>query len=338
MWQGSSSAGAQRRPDGTVLPGYDMRRPPDPSAQQFVERTPHTSESRAPRGSALVGQYTSPGRSAAGHKRLVGGLAALGLLAGIIFAFVRPPTYTATSTAYVGKTLSLNNTAAIAGLANAATQIAGDYARLISTASVTNTASKELGHPGDLGGTLAASQIPETPEILITATAGDEATAIRLANAGSSALIKTVSQLNAASEGQLKSLLASYQSLEKSISSSQQQVQSLQAQITSLESRDPGSSQLSGLQSQLSDAQTQVSTDTLQANAVESQYQTQYAPLQQETQVIAPLSAASSAGSDRKKALELGAIVGLAAGLLLGVVLASFSDLRVSPSRYRRTA
>jgi capsular polysaccharide biosynthesis protein len=272
--------------------------------------------------------YTSPGSSALRHRGLVAVLTILGLVAGVVFAYVRPPTYTATATTYVGKTLSLNNTAAIAGLATAATQIAQDYSRVIAAQTVTEAVSKALGHPGTLGGTLTATEIPNTPEIQIIATASSQYTALRLANAGAKALIAAVSQLNASSAGELKSLLTSYQRLESQINTEQVQQAQIQSEVSALESKDPTSTQLPALQSQLETLRTEVSTNTLQANAVEGQYANNYSPLENETQVISPLSAAAANGSDRKKAIELGLIVGFFAGLLLGVALASTRDLR----------
>jgi capsular polysaccharide biosynthesis protein len=271
--------------------------------------------------------YVAPGRSALLHWRLVASLVVIGLVGGVAFGVARPPAYTATATTYVGKTLSLNNTAAIAGLADAATTIASDYSRLIGTSSVTDGAAKRLGHPGRLGGTLAASVVPESPEILITATASSERSAVDLANAGSAALIAAVTQVNSTSSSVLSGLLSSYQQLELSINQDQQSEASLQARINSLQSSDPGSGSLTSLRSQLATLETTVSADTLKANAVDNQYQSEYAPLQQESQVISALTPGVSLGSDRAKALELGVAVGFFVGLLLGVVLASAIDL-----------
>jgi hypothetical protein len=286
-------------------------------------------------GAPLANRYVAPGQSALLHWRLVGLVTVVGLIFGLAYGVVRPPKYTSTATVYVGKTLSLNNTAAIAGFALAAQEIAADYSRLISSSTVVTAASTYLGHHGDLDGTLSASPIPQTPEITITAVASSQSRANALANAGSKALVATVTALNATSSSQLAKLVSSYQTLEQAINQDQQIVNSLNAEINSIEKSGKGSSQVSGLQSQVATLQTTISTDTLQANAVQNQYQTLYAPLQQEQQVLTPLSSAAAQGSDRKKALELGAVVGIAAGLLLGVLIASLQDLRSAIPRRR---
>ncbi len=271
----------------------------------------------------------APGRSALLHWPLVAVLAILGLVVGAAAGYVRPPTFQASASLYVGKTLALNNTAAIPGLADAATQIAGDYARLINTSTVVQNTEQLLGR-GDLGGTLTASQIPNSPQIVVHATASSSDTAVKLASAGSRALVNAVNQLNQSSTAQLNDLLTQYQKLESQISQLQQEQQSLQGQIASATG---AGTPVTSLQTRLATVQTQLSTAQLQAGAVQNQYQTQYTPLQQEEQVIAPVGAASSQGSDRKRAIELGAIIGLVAGLVIGVAGASLIDLRADRRR-----
>lgn len=290
------------------------------------------TEGTVARGSAAPGEerprYVAPGRSAILHWRMVAVFTVVCLVAGVAFGVARPPTYSAQAELYVGKTLSLENTAAIPGLAAAATQIAGDYSRLILTSTVKKEAAR-LVHSSDPG-TLSASPIAQSPEILLKAKASTQAGAVALANAGSKALIDAVAQLNATSSSQLNGLLQQYQQLQQSINQNQQAIGALNHQIASLQANGGSSTQITDLQNELTTLQTKVSSDTLQASAVETQYQNSYAPLQAQEQVLSKLSPATPQGSDRKKTMELGGIVGLFVGLLLGVAAGSMVDIRAA--------
>ena len=313
-------AGRAEIPERPSAPARDLAR--TERSHQFRRRRP------------LIGRtqpqpYVAPGRSALLHVRLVGLIALVGLLLGVGAAAARHPRWAASEQLYVGKTLSLNNTAAIPGLADAANQIASDYSRLISTSTVQADAARRLGHPGHLGGTLSATEIPQSPQISVDAKAGSQAAAVALADAGSKALMAAVQSINSASSGQLQGLLDQYQSLQSTISNDQGQVGSLQSQITSLRASGGSASQIGDLQRRLTDLQTEISADQLKASAVQNQYTTSYAPLQQQEQVVSSIGPAQGTGSDRTKYAELLGLIGLVVGLLVGIAVASLRDLRV---------
>ncbi|MST32014.1 hypothetical protein GHK86_04645 [Acidimicrobiaceae bacterium USS-CC1] len=267
------------------------------------------------------GTYVSPGRSMLLHWRVVTALAVLGLLFGVLFGVVRHPTYTSTQELYVGKTLNVANTAAIAGLATAATQIAQDYAQLATTAAVTNGAEKAL-HVHQLPGTLAATVVSSTPEIEVIATAKSASVAQRLAGAGAQALMADVSKLNLYSQASLNSLKQQYAAVEVRISNDQSEINALRSQ--GVPATNP----------RIQSLQQDVSLGNLQAQTLSSQYANQESPYPAEESVLQSLGPARGAIGDRKKAVEIGAVAGLLIGVLLGVAVASAIDLR----RRRATA
>lgn len=276
-------------------------------------------------GAATVGvrTYVAPGRSALLHWKLVGIVTVLGLLAGIGYAFGTRPSYTSSATLFVGKTLSLGNTASIPGLSNAATTIAEDYARLISTSTVTSAAEKTL-HSNALAGTLTASVIPNTPEILVTATAASASHAEALANAGSGALIASVASLNRYNTNQLKALASSYSNLEVNITNEDTQIGALQGLIRA----QPSSPKAGSWRAHIQSLQTQVSAQTLQAQTVYGQYQNSFSPYPAEESVLQQQSPATVASSSRDKELEIGLVIGAVFALIVGVAVASLVDLR----------
>lgn len=267
------------------------------------------------------GTYVSPGRSMLLHWRVVTVLAVLGLIFGVVFGVVRHPTYTSTQELYVGKTLNVANTAAIAGLATAATQIAQDYAQLATTAAVTNGAEKAL-HVHQLPGTLAATVVSNTPEIEVIATAKSASVAQRLAGAGAQALMADVSKLNLYSQASLNSLKQQYAAVEVRISNDQSEINALRSQ--GVPATNP----------RIQSLQQDVSLGNLQAQTLSSQYANQESPYPAEESVLQSLGPARGAIGDRKKAVEIGAVAGLLIGVLLGVAVASAIDLR----RRRATA
>lgn len=264
---------------------------------------------------AQLDTYVSPGRSALFHWRLVALLTALGLVVGVLYGFVRSPTYTSMTDLYVGKTLNVDNTAAIAGLATAATQIAQDYAQLETTAAVTKRVKDEI-HAQRIPGTLSASVVSNTPEIAVTATARSAAAAVRLATAGGKALEADVAKLNRYSTARLNSLKQQYAATELRISNDQ-------AQIGTLRSHG-----VPNTDKRIERLQQDISVQNLQAQTLSSQYANQQSPYPAEESVLQSLGPAKAATSDRKKAIEIGSVSGLLIGLLLGVAVSSAIDLR----------
>jgi hypothetical protein len=282
-------------------------------------------------GPTFAPAYVSPGRSAVLHWRLVVVWAVIGLVAGSGYGIARHPVYGAQANLYVGKTLSLANTAAIPGLALAATQIAGDYSRFISDPATLADAAKRMDVATIPGG-LTASQIAESPEIVVYATAATQATAVKLAAAGSAALVDAVATVNATASKQLSQLKDQYTQVQQALNTATQSQDQQNAELSALQSSPSATSaavqaQIATIRGKLATLATQISTDQLTSTALNNQYQNNYSPLQSDEQTIQSLGSAGATGSDRHKRLELAALVGTVAGFLFGVTLASSLDL-----------
>lgn len=273
-------------------------------------------------------EYVAPGRSALAHWKVVSVLTIIGLLVGGLIGYERHPIYTATSTLYVGKTLSLSNTASINGLALAATSIAEDYARLMPTATVVRGAERVL-HESSLGATLSATVVPQTPEISVYAKGPSPATVVRVANAGAQALVNVVAALNASSAASLSNLRNEYASIEVQINSASSVEGSLKYDLAH------GIGNAAIAKSRIASLESTISKETLQAQTIEAQYQNQDAPYGSESRVLQVESAAANATSDRKTATEIGGVGGLVGGFLVGVLVASAIDVRHGRRRRR---
>lgn len=272
--------------------------------------------------------YVSPGRSAMHHLRMVSVITLVCAMLGIGYGLVRPPVYSAEARLYVGKTLSLTNTAAIAGLATASYNIASDYARLVSTSSVIGGAEKRLGHPGRLGGTLTASPVPDSPILRVDATGPSAASAVDLANAGAGALVATVDKINQLARTQVNQLQLSYANDENTVVSLTSARSKLLSEIGALSGHGGNQAKINALQAQVNKDSTAIQVAQLKAQADSAQYQSQVSSLTSEEKVISQVGRATVTASNRTKNLEIGLIAGLVGGLILAVAVASYRDIR----------
>ncbi len=273
----------------------------------------------------------SPGKSMWAHRRLAAGLTLVGVLVGALYVYLRPPTYSAVAQLYVGKTLSLANTAAIAGLATAANQIASDYSRLLSNSTVQDDVGKLMHDGGHLPGSLSASPIPESPVIDVHASASKQGVAVALATAGSKALVKAVDQINVLAQSEVTQLQSSYATAEVQAASLQATITVLKGDLAALSARPQTSTTVAreaSLSSKISADSSSAQVDQLKASAASAQYEAQVSSLQDEEQVISPVGSATSTGSNRKKLLEIALLAGLIGGLVVAAAVATAIDVR----------
>jgi hypothetical protein len=288
--------------------------PDEPSAPSSTGGSPQAVRRIRARGVS----YVSVGRSAAAHLRLIIAVALAGFALGAIYGLVRPPTYNAESRLIVGKSITITNEAATAGLPAAAAQFASDYSRLAGTQAVDSDAAKRLGVKS-INGSISASPIPDSPVIRVDSTAPSQAGANNLANAGAQAIIDQVNLINQTNQADLNTLITSYNQIEYQLQQETYTENTLQAEL------DAGNS---AVQSQLSKAKAAVVTDNLEADAVASQYDDQYSPVQADAQVVTLMSGATPGGSDKLDYLGIGIVGGFFGGIILGVALAALIDLR----------
>jgi hypothetical protein len=219
----------------------------------------------------------------------------------------------------VGKTAQLSNLASIPGLDTAGQNLASAYSRLVSTDEVQSGASKRLGHPID--GTLSASPIPDSPIVRLEASAKSSEAAIDLATAGSAALVDAVNTLNEQQSKSAADLLKQYEEAFQALITAQNKVAQLQQSVNA-------GTPLASVQEQLNTAQTEVAAATVKTDALNAAYQGTFSPSALNSQVIQPAGAPIATGNNRKSTIEVGILVGLVVGGLLGLGLAVWIDLR----------
>jgi capsular polysaccharide biosynthesis protein len=308
----------------------------DPSPRATATAT-HTGRRESPYGYGNGGaaELSAPslGRSVANHWQTVGAVVLICALIGVVAGFFKPPTYHARADLIVGKTQNLANIADIAGLAAAGNQIAEDYGRLIDTPTVLNDVAKRLGYQPP-SGSLTATATPNTPTLLVEASARSSSEARAIATAGSAAMVDAVNIVNGENAAASASLISAYQAASQAQAQADQKVSQLQSQIGALSASPANAGTVAGLNQQLIVDEAAADTARLKASALESQYQSSVSPVTEFSQVLTPLGPAVSTGSDRTSDLEIGLIIGVVGGLVLGAAAASISD--VSLPGYRR--
>ena len=265
--------------------------------------------------------YVSLGRSAAAHLFLIMAVAVLGLVLGGAYGLTRPPVYGAEARLLVGKSVTITNEAAAAGIAPAEENFAATYSRLADSEAVTSDVEAKLKR-SSLGGGLSASPIPNSPVIRVDATASSQSHAVALANAGAQAIIDQVNAINQTNQATLNSLYTAYVQVETKLEADSALAGSLQAQLNAVNGNSPA------LQAQLNKAKADENGDIMQANALQGQYNNQYSPVQADAAVVTLISNAGATGSDKSKYLALGLTGGLFGGIIVGIALAALIDLR----------
>jgi capsular polysaccharide biosynthesis protein len=246
-------------------------------------------------------------------------------------------TYTAEARLFVGR-MDVEATAQ-PGFTAASQSLAGSYARLVGTSEHRAITAERLGvTPEQLRGELDGSPVPESAVIRIQATAPDEETAIRRADAAAQGLMDYVRTLLDSSE-RGERLLDRYLEAARELSVATTARNQYAAEIAALRGMpppEPGSEdiavpaaagapmtpQLAGLLEQYAIASAEVQRLQLQAETIANQYRDSQRGLES-PDAIRPISAASSLGSDRSATLQVALLAALLLGGLIGAALAT---------------
>jgi capsular polysaccharide biosynthesis protein len=282
--------------------------------------------------------YESIGRSAMRHPVLVGIVAVVGLLTGVVAGYEHPPTYTSDAQLIVGRTASLS-IETIPGLDVAVQSLASDYARLITSTNVISDAEGYL-HSSQLPGTLSASPIPESSIIDVRATASSKALALDLANAGARALTNVVTQITNDTQAELAPILASYQKADATAEAATVQAGDLQDQLDDLIAdvgKDPPTYAQTAEEDLLSRETatelTKADTAKLGAQNYLSEYDNAVPPYQTQEEMVQRVGQATYSGSNQVSTLEAAGLGGAVGGLVIGLALAVWSDSRKARRR-----
>jgi capsular polysaccharide biosynthesis protein len=229
--------------------------------------------------------------------------------AGITLGLQRHPVYTASAELNIGVTDA--NSQATPGYEEAAQQLASSYSRQATSQLTTGAvAARTHQSAGLIASRLSSSAVPDSPTFYINATGPSIADAVSLANMAAHVLQRSV---DAAKRADGKAVqLSRYTKMER-------RADTLEIKAASLKNRraaNPSRVSAAAVHTAALEAQVAV----LEANAQSSKYTSAYiASSGTNLQILNP---ASSALSDRKTYLERYVIVGLVAGLVVGVALA----------------
>ena len=232
--------------------------------------------------------------------------------AGAALALRHPPTYSSEATLNVGRPDP--SSPAFGGYESAAAGLATVYSREIGAPGVIGPVSNQLQlSQGVVAGRLSATPIPDSPIIRVIAHAPSGSAAEAIANAGAGALTSYVTAANRQNPDAGR-LFNEYQSL-----ASQKAQNDLQlAKDNQTLNSDPGNA---GLRARIASETAKSNVLELRLNAVNGAYVAAEGS-QAATNIVTPLTPATSASSDRPSKVQKLAGAGLLAGLVIGVCLA----------------
>jgi capsular polysaccharide biosynthesis protein len=226
------------------------------------------------------------------------------VLAGLAFGVLRSPVYDAEARINVGRIDVPAYT--LQGVTIGNSTLASSYSRALAAPEVINRAAESAGVPVSVAReNLAASQVPRSTLIQVEAEGDSSGEAQQLANAAALALIRYVTKLNV--QQQQSRSLARFRR-------AQAVAERARTRLLRIQRNRPGSSAAER-------ARVQLRTAELNARAVGARVVgATVAPTPENLlQLVVP---AASADSDESSVLQQSLLIGLVAGLVLGVALA----------------
>ena len=291
-------------------------RPPDDDGAAYLDQDAASrrarqgaAESVPPRMSA-GSQSTSLG-AALRRYPLVALLPVVVLVAaGVTLGLRRPPIYTASTQANVG--VPDINSQATPGYVEAELTLASAYSREVTSQYVFNPVAKRMGvSPSVIASRLSSSAVPNSPTFTINATGPSPRSAIQLAATATTALQQKINQLDQGEDGSA-ALLNKFRR-------AQGRADALTARSGALRAQQAlGTGNVSTKSLQNAKVASQVAQ--LQAQALAAHYTN--SNMLSRGAIIDVLNPATSATSDRNSITERYALIGLAAGVIMGAALA----------------
>ncbi|WP_375491209.1 hypothetical protein [uncultured Jatrophihabitans sp.] len=255
----------------------------------------------------------------------------VGAAAGLGIALPKATHYTAESRLVVGS----NNLSSfqVPGFAEAAQELASNYARYVDNSSVVSAdLSKALGPDTKSIVSVSASPIPSSAVVSVEVVAASQVAAREGAQAVANTLIRLTATTTAT---QSAALLKTYETLTAQAQSASSKVGKLTSDIADAQSSHNSTT---GLRRQLAAAQTSLASLRLQATAAGNKYETAVTDPPSQSQLNLVQTAAIIADSSRKTR-EIYAVAGAIVGLLVALVLASVLERRNRrPGRRRQSS
>lgn len=238
---------------------------------------------------------------------------------GIFLGLSRTPEYTGEARLTVGR-LDVDP-ASLATFASATQALASAYSRAVTAEPVVTPVGKRFGMTDDeVRGKVSASPVPESPVIRVQAKDDNAGTAVALANATSDALVRYTTTLNR-TDTDSRRLLTQYRAASL-------EVGRLRDRRGRLVRNNAPKSQIVALDAELSAAR-------LRAESLGAAYQSSEQGLGS-AKLVGVLTRATDASNDRSSKLQLLALAGALAGLLIGVAIATLRVNRLARASLRQ--
>jgi capsular polysaccharide biosynthesis protein len=279
---------------------HDAAQAPEPPAPRLVPRVTTLTAARR-------------------HWLLVAVVTLIFTAAGVAVAIVRQPVYTAQTRLVVGR-IDVSAPGALGSFTEATQAIASQYSRSIDAEGITHrVAPKADLTPGQVASRLSATPIPESPVIRVSAVGTNAGEAVRLANLASDALVTFTTQLNR-SNPDTSRLLRRFTAASREVVVQRAELIRLRRRYVARPTRAT-KQDMQATEVKLRVAQLQ--RDTL-SQAYDASTQSQAA-----TSLVQVLERASTASSDRSRYLQFLGFIGFAAGLAVGLALATLRANRL---------
>jgi capsular polysaccharide biosynthesis protein len=242
--------------------------------------------------------------------------------AGITLGLRRQPTYTASTIVNVGAPDI--NSQATPGYVQAEQTLASAYSREVTSQFVYKPVASQLHlSQGEVASRLSSSAVPTSPTFTINATGSSQQSAIALSQAATGALTHYINVIDQGENSSVQ-LLDKYRAATREAD----RLSAISGHLDGENAVSPGS--VSSSRRQAAKVAAQIAQ--LQANSLATQYSN--GSTMSRGAIIQVLNPASSASSDRHSITERYAVIGAAAGIVLGAALA----LLVANLRRRRWA
>jgi hypothetical protein len=164
--------------------------------------------------------------------------------------------------------------------------------------------------------------------IRVESSANSSAQAVAIANAGSAALIDAVNTLNKQQDASSNELLSQYEAVDRDLLVAQASLATLKQQLAA-----SSGTAAQNIQKQVNLTQTQVDGLQVKLQALSSAYNGVFNPTAINSQVVQRVGVAHATGDNRRSTMQIGLLIGLFVGGLLGLALSVWLDLQA-----RRTA
>jgi capsular polysaccharide biosynthesis protein len=232
---------------------------------------------------------------------------------GVFAATLQNPVYTGEARLAVGR-IDVSAPGAIATFATATTSLASQYSRGIDARGVTSRAARGTGlTPAQVADHVSATPVPQSPVIRVIATGTTGQQAVLLANKAGYGLVGYTTALNRSNPDADRLL--------RQFKTNSAEVVRLRARVGTLRRRQVNTPS-ARTRSLLNQEQVNLEVAQLRLTTVRSAYDAATSS-QASTQLVQMLTPASSASSNRSRRLQLYGFIGFAAGLALGLALAT---------------